>query len=188
MDQRLWLNDMISCEARLPFSNLLLMFDTKALCIAGLWHADMDELSEGVPHLTMSLILQVPALVPGLLKEVALDAPELKGMPEALTASFPVILGSEREQGLMYLDGSCAGLSYSKLSLILRYLALTYRMLKEAAPDAPELRASDPEIEFIVDHLLGTEREPPPFPAGGPRVRHFIQLFIGWLSDHISLH
>lgn len=136
----------------------------------------------------MSLILQVPALVPGLLKEVALDAPELKGMPEALTASFPVILGSEREQGLMYLDGSCAGLSYSKLSLILRYLALTYRMLKEAAPDAPELKASDPEIEFIVDHLLGTEREPPPFPAGGPRVRHFIQLFIGWLSDHISLH
>lgn len=117
-----------------------------------------------------------------------MDAPELKGMPEALTASFPVILGSEREQGLMYLDSSCAGLSYSKLSLILRYLALTHRMLKEAAPDAPELKASDPEIEFIVDHLLGTEREPPPFPAGGPRVRHFIQLFIGWLSDHISLH
>ena len=160
------------------------MFDTRPLCIAGLWHSDMDDLFAGLPFLKMSLILQLRALVPGLLKEVASDAPELKGMPEELTASFPCMLGSGKEQGLMYLDISCAGLSYSKLSLILRYLALTHRMLKEAAPDAPELKASDPEIEFIVDHLLGTEREPPPFPADGPRVRQFIQLFIRWLSDH----
>lgn len=72
--------------------------------------------------------------------------------------------------GVLTSHDWAAGLSYSQLSLILRYLAFVHRMLKEVNPEAPELNANDRDTDHIIAHLLGSEREPPPLPTDGPQV------------------
>ncbi len=67
-------------------------------------------------------------------------------------------------------DGCNAGLSYSQLSLILRYLAFVHRMLTEVYPEAQELSADDRDTDHIIAHQLGSGREPPPLPTDGPQV------------------
>ena len=53
---------------------------------------------------------------------------------------------------------------------MLRYLAFVHRMLKEAEPEAPELKANDSDIDHIIANLLVGPRDAAPLPVDGPQV------------------
>ncbi|CAL5218768.1 g487 [Coccomyxa viridis] len=78
-----------------------------------------------------------------------------------------------------------AGLSYSQLSLILRYLVFVHGMLKEQNPGASELLADDRTNNQTIANLLGSAREPPPLPTDGPQT--FLEADIQALKEAVQL-